>query len=124
MTNQSAVNWFEIPATDIGRAMKFYGTVMGWALDVVDFEGIKMAIFPHAGEGVGGALVQGQGCGTPSKEGAVVYLNGGEDLTIPLARIEAAGGKVVIPKTSIGPHGFFAQFIDSEGNRLALHSMK
>ena len=73
--------------------------------------------------GVGGAVVSGEGY-EPSDKGSIVYLNGGEDLAGPLEKVEAAGGKVVIPKTSIGENGFFAHFIDTEGNRVAFHSMK
>ena len=52
-----------------------------------------------------------------------VYLNGGDDLNIPLGRVEAAGGKIIMPKTDIQENGFIAQFIDTEGNRVAFHSM-
>ena len=72
--------------------------------------------------GIGGGIVQGNGF-EPSSKGALVYLNGGDDLSGPLSRVEAAGGKIVLPKTSIGPNGFMAHFIDTEGNKVALHSM-
>lgn len=73
--------------------------------------------------GVGGGLVQGEGF-EPSAKGTIVYLNGGEDLNISLGKVENAGEKIIMPKTSIGQNGFMAQFIDAEGNRVALHSMK
>ncbi len=73
--------------------------------------------------GVGGGLAQGEGF-VPSENGTLAYLNGGEDLEIPLARIENAGGKIILLKTSIGQNGFMAHFIDTEGNKVALHSMK
>ena len=60
----------------------------------------------------------------PSQEGTVVYLNAGDDLSEPLSKVEDAGGKVILPRTSIGENGFIAHFIDTEGNRVALHSMK
>ncbi len=119
----NTINWFEIPASDITRAMKFYTKVLEMKLETMEFEGTKMCIMAHSKDGVGGALVEGQGY-TPSDKGPLVYLNGGDDLAIPLARVVAAGGKIVLPKTSIGSHGFCAQFIDTEGNRLAFHSMK
>jgi predicted enzyme related to lactoylglutathione lyase len=53
----------------------------------------------------------------------LIYLDAGEDLTPVLGRVEPAGGKVVVPKTSIGEHGAIAVFIDSEGNRVGLHSL-
>jgi predicted enzyme related to lactoylglutathione lyase len=71
---------------------------------------------------IGGGLVEEEGY-EPSQQGALVYLNGGEDLDVPLARVEAAGGKVILPKTSISPNGFMARFTDTEGNRVAFHSM-
>lgn len=73
--------------------------------------------------GVGGGIVQGDGF-EPSTKGTLVYLNGGEDLSVPLSKVENAGGKIIMPKTAIGANGFMAQFIDTEGNRIALHSMK
>jgi predicted enzyme related to lactoylglutathione lyase len=71
---------------------------------------------------VGGCITHGNG-NKPNVEGALVYLNGGEDLGKPLARVEKAGGKVILPKTSIGENGFMAVFTDTEGNRVAFHSM-
>jgi predicted enzyme related to lactoylglutathione lyase len=73
-------------------------------------------------DGVGFGIVQGDGY-TPSTEGTVVYLNGGEDLALPLGKVEAAGGKVLSPKQGIGENGFMAFFQDTEGNKVGLHSM-
>lgn len=118
----NALNWFEIPATDIDRASRFYGTILAASLDVQEATpGFKMAMLPSE-EGVGGAIISGEGY-APSAEGSLVYLNGGEDLTTVLDRVEGAGGQVVAPKTSIGENGFIAYFTDSEGNRVGLHSM-
>ncbi len=116
-----SLNWFEIPTTDIRRAARFYGTILGTELEVSDTgRGYLMAMFPFEG-GVGGALVQGEGF-EPSSKGAVIYLTCGPDLSAALDRVEAAGGKVLTPKTNIGEHGFMAFLLDTEGNRLALHS--
>ena len=83
----------------------------------------KNAMLPaQMPEGIGGGIVQGPGF-EPSDKGSLIYLNGGDDLSGPLSRVEAAGGKIVLPKTSIGPNGFMAHFIDTEGNKVALHSM-
>jgi predicted enzyme related to lactoylglutathione lyase len=72
---------------------------------------------------VGGAIVHGGGV-TPSTEGTTVYLNGGDDLAPILSRVEPAGGSIAVPKTEIGnDFGFFALFIDTEGNKVGLHSM-
>jgi uncharacterized protein len=123
----NAINWFEIPVRDIDRAMNFYGAVFETQLQKQDMETSVMAFLPDHG-GVGGAIVQvhDQAWGyAPSHSGTIVYLNGGEDLSTPLSRVEAAGGKVITPKTDIGGgFGYFAFFEDTEGNRVGLHSMK
>jgi len=121
----NALNWFEIPATDISRAIKFYSTIFGYEnMQSMDFGGFKMAFFPMEGEGVGGALCQCDGY-KPSQEGALIYLNGGLDLANSLSKVEASGGKIILQKRQISEeYGYMALFIDSEGNRVALHSMK
>jgi len=118
-----AINWFEIPAKNFERAKAFYEQVLAIQMSL-PFEGMKYAMFPadmQKGE-IGGGLVEEEGY-EPSEQGPLVYLNGGDDLSIPLAKVEAAGGKIIMPKTSIGPNGFMARFIDTEGNRVAFHSM-
>ncbi|NER16856.1 VOC family protein [Spongiivirga citrea] len=125
MTN--AVNWFEIPVSNYERAKKFYSQVLGFEIidhDMGD-ENMKYGIFPYDMENnkVGGAIMQMEGM-NPSTDGSTVYLNGGDDLSVPLARVEAAGGKILMPKTDIKENGFIAQFTDTEGNRVAFHSME
>lgn len=121
MTN--AINWFEIPATDFERAKKFYETVLEIEM-ATPFPGMNYAMFPaEMGQGIGGGLVQEEGY-EPAEKGSLIYLNGGEDLSVPLARVEAAGGKIVMEKKSIGNNGFIAMFLDTEGNRVAFHSMQ
>lgn len=118
-----AVNWFEIPVKDLQRAKTFYESILDTTLHPFEGMGMKSAFFPadfNAGD-VGGCLVEGKGY-EPSDKGALIYLNAGEDLAVPLSKVEKAGGKVVLPKTSIGEHGFMAYFMDTEGNRLAFHS--
>ncbi len=120
MTN--ALNWFEIPASDIERAIKFYNTIFDIELIPMEMgDGFPMAMFP-AEDGVPGAVIQGEGY-TPSAEGSLIYLNGGEDLNNVLNRVEGAGGQVVSPKFDIGENGFAAFFLDTEGNKVGLHSM-
>ncbi|MCA6441237.1 MAG: VOC family protein [Chitinophagaceae bacterium] len=119
-----AINWFEIPASDFERAKKFYETVLAISMQLPSQE-MNYAMFPadmQSGE-IGGGLVEEKGY-EPSEKGSLVYLNGGEDLDVPLARVEAAGGKILTLKTSLGPNGFMATFLDTEGNRVAFHSMK
>lgn len=120
-----AINWFEVPVKDLDRAKQFYETVLNAEMPVFEAMGMKSAFFPcdmEKGE-IGGCLIQGNGYET-ALTGALIYLNGGDDLSVPLARVEAAGGKVVLPKTAIGPNGFMAYFVDTEGNKMAFHSMK
>jgi uncharacterized protein len=119
---ENALSWFEIPAEDIERAVRFYNTIFD--TELVRFEGssnFPMGMFPVE-SGVSGAVIQGEGY-APSSEGTIVYLNGGDDLNSVLSRVEGAGGKVLAEKMDIGEHGFAAFFLDSEGNRVGLHSM-
>ena len=121
---KNAINWFEIPAKDFVRAKKFYESVLAAIITEMPHPTLKYGILPADMEnGVGGGIVQGEGY-EPSDKGALIYLNGGDDLSIPLSRVEKAGGKITLPKTSIGQNGFMAQFVDTEGNKVALHSMK
>lgn len=119
----NAISWFEIPAANFERAVTFYEKVLNSSIHQQTFGGHQMGFLPMDGEGdVGGAIVAGEGY-QPSQEGALLYLNGGEDLQTPLQRVEAAGGEVVMPKTKISDeHGYMAVFLDTEGNRMAFHS--
>lgn len=121
---KNSINWYEIPVTDFDRAKNFYETMMGVEIQIMPHPHLKYGVLPGdmMGGGVTGGLVQGQGY-EPSQTGTLIYLNGGDDLAVPLGRVEEAGGQVVMPKTSIGGNGFMAQFIDTEGNKIALHSM-
>jgi len=122
-TMKNAINWFEIPATDYERAKKIYNTLLGIEIADMPMPEGKYGMFPYDNDnnGVGGGLIQMAGA-TPSADGITIYLNGGDDLSAPLARVEAAGGKVLMPKTDIGENGFMAQLLDTEGNKVALHS--
>lgn len=123
---KSAINWYEIPVSDLNRAKKFYSTVLGYELADMPMPGLpfKYSRFPvEQGEGVGGVLVEGPGY-KPSAEGTMVYLNCGEDLSGSLSKVEKAGGKILLQKTPVGALGFMAHFIDSEGNRVAFFSLK
>ena len=118
---KNAINWFEIPATNFERAVRFYSEILKIEMHRETIAGSQMGIF-QSEDGVGGAVVSGDGY-EPTDKGSLIYLNGGEDLAAPLSRVEKAGGKVIVPKTQITPEiGFFALFIDTEGNKVALHS--
>ncbi len=115
--------WFEIPSTDFNRAVSFYEQVFKVKLNFEEMGSFRMGVFPHAGEAVSGCVIHGDGY-TPGAMGSVVYLNGADDLAQPLARVEKSGGKVMVPKTKISDeNGYFAQFLDTEGNRVGLYSM-
>lgn len=115
------INWFEIPAYNFDRAVAFYNQIYGITMDTTEINGYSMAFFP-AKNGIGGAVVAGEGC-TPNTTGPLLYLNGGKDLENVLSKVEEAGGRVIMQKSLINEAvGYFALFMDTEGNRLALHS--
>lgn len=117
------ISWVEIPATNFERAITFYKQVLGQDITEMDMFGTKMGLFASDSETVSGAIVQGEGY-TPSTEGPLVYLNGGEDLQAILDKVEPNHGKVIVAKTQISPEmGYFGLFIDTEGNKMGLHSM-
>lgn len=119
-----ALNWFEIPVSNFARAKSFYEKVMGTTIETMEMGPVTMGMLSTDQDAVGGAIVYGDG-GSPSTNGTLVYLNGGDDLAPMLARALQAGGAVLVPKTEIGNgFGFFAHFSDSEGNKVGLHSMK
>ena len=126
MAHDNAISWFEIGVTDLERATRFYEAIFGDSLIPMELENIKMRMFPITDmqNGVGGALVDSGGFHKPSlTDGPLVYLNGNPDLQHILDKVPAAGGTVMVPKTSISPeYGFMAVFIDTEGNRIGLHS--
>lgn len=124
---KNAISWFEIPTIDIERAQNFYETIFQVKLAPLETDDFKMRMFPLEDpmNGVGGAIVKTDGFHVPSAtDGPLIYLNGNPDVQIILDRVEAAGGKIMVPKTMISEdYGYMAVFIDSEGNRIALHSV-
>ena len=124
---QNAISWFEIPATDLERAQKFYETIFAIDMIPMDKPDMRMRMFPidDMMTGIGGALVESNGFHKSSAtDGPLIYLNANPDLQFVLDKIEIAGGKITMPKTEISPeHGFMAVFEDTEGNRMALHSI-
>jgi len=122
---QPCISWFEIPTADLERAVRFYETVLAVTLKREDMGPMRMALFPgDPTDPVGGALCRMEGGNPPGPMGTVVYLFAGDDLAGPLARVEPAGGQVIVPKTLITPEiGHYAVFRDSEGNHVGLYSM-
>ena len=128
LTNmKNAISWFEIPTQDIGRAQKFYETIFGITMMPMDMPNIKMRMFPldDMMTDVGGAIVDSGGFHKPSAtDGPLIYLQANPDVQIILDRVVAAGGSIMVPKTEISPeYGFMAVIIDTEGNRIGLHSV-
>lgn len=123
---KNAINWFEIPVKNYERAKQFYTTVLG--TEITDHhmpeQNTKYGVFAYDPEsnGVGGAIIEAEGQNS-STEGATIYFNGGNDLELQLSRVVRCGGKILMPKMDIGENGFIAQFLDTEGNRIALHNM-
>ena len=119
------INWFEIPVTDMSRAVRFYEATLDIKFNLQDMGDMKLAVFPYSGDATGGALCQHPQYKPAASGGVIVYLNGGDDLAEPLGRAVVAGGQVVMPKTLITPEiGYMGFFKDSEGNVIALHSAK
>ncbi|MBV6511201.1 MAG: VOC family protein [Ignavibacteriales bacterium] len=122
MSDRNLINWFEIPAVGFERACGFYSKVLGVEIERTSMGEFKMGMFPMSMSTVSGAIVTGEGY-IPSTEGSYIYLNANPDLNDALGRVEAAGGKILVPKTLITPeHGFFAIIMDTEGNKIHLHS--
>jgi predicted enzyme related to lactoylglutathione lyase len=115
------VSWFEIPAVDFQQAVNFYNQIFNITMEQNTTDVNAMAFFPVT-TGIGGSIIAGQGY-VPSDCGPLIYLNGGKDLNNVLNKVEQAGGRVILPKTLINEEmGYFAIFIDSQGNKLALYS--
>jgi len=112
----------EIPTIDFSRAIAFYQAILDISIEEIEMDGIQMGLFPNDGESISVQLIKG-GEYKISRDGTIVYLNAGNDLQTVANKIEANGGKIIAPKTEIGPDmGFYAMFIDTEGNKLGLHS--
>ncbi len=122
-TMKPYISIFEIPATDLPRAVAFYQAVLDVEIEQMEMPGFALGILPYENREVHGVIAKGEGY-VPSAEGPTLYLNAGEDLKPMLDKVEPNGGKILVPKT---PHadesGFFALFLDSEGNKMGLHSL-
>ena len=118
----SYLSSFEIPAADLGRAVGFYEAVLGIEIEQMEIPGMKMGLFPYEGQVLTGIIVEGEGY-NPSPDGVAIYLNAGDQLESMLEKVEANGGSIVVPKTAHADEsGYFAMFLDSEGNRIGLNS--
>jgi predicted enzyme related to lactoylglutathione lyase len=120
MPNQ--VVWFDIPAAELDRAIKFYNAVLGLDLKKEAHGDIAMAVFPHSRHGEVSGCIFASKDARPSAFGPLLYLNCQGRLDDAIANVEKNGGKIITPKHPIGPYGSRAIILDSEGNRVALHS--
>ena len=116
------VVWFDLPATDVERAILFYSTVLNADISKVEGPEGPMGIFPHEKDDVAGCLYKKEG-GAPSGDGPLLYFNVQGRLEEATSLVEKNGGKIVQPAHSIAPNGSRSVVMDSEGNRIALHSM-
>ncbi|WP_025739902.1 VOC family protein [Aquimarina pacifica] len=115
------IQWLEIATIDIERAKDFYSKVFHLEFQLLETPDSKMYMFGEpARPGSAGSLIQSADS-KPSTDGTIIYFSC-EDVATEAGRVEEAGGKLIIPKTDIGEFGFFAQLIDTEGNRIGLHS--
>lgn len=122
MQPQNMINWFEIPVTDFDRARSFYETIFDIEMSVTSMQGYKMAFFPAFEGKISGAICFGEGY-IPSGAGSLLYLNANPDVNLVLDRAIQAGGRIIVPKTLISAEvGYYAFIVDTEGNRIALHS--
>lgn len=115
----NAITWFELPTTNLDRAVAFYSAVLDVEVAKRDFGGEMQGFFPYQ-DGVGGALIQ-RADTKPSADGPILYLNAAPDIEGAVGRVTEAGGQVLMPVTPIGDPGVIAIILDSEGNRVGLH---
>jgi predicted enzyme related to lactoylglutathione lyase len=114
--------WVDIPALDLDRAIRFYRAVLGAEVTKEGGPGFTFGLFEHAGQDVGGCVYVPEEDNRPSLMGPLVYLNADGRLQDAVTAVPAQGGTVLQPPHPIGPHGWRAVVVDSEGNRVALHS--
>lgn len=122
MLKTNPIGWISIPAADVPRAVKFYNQVFDLKLEINEEMGHPMAFLPGDQQSYGAMGAISAGPTPPGLDGAIAFFACDGDLSNALGRVESAGGKVLEQKTPIGPYGFVAQFRDSEGNRIGLHS--
>ena len=121
------VGWFEIPVTDMDRARTFYETVFEVGIQVHQIGELEMGWFPMADgkKGAAGSLVKHPDFYHPSSTAGVVIYFSCKDVAVSLERVSRAGGTVLQPKKAVGEgYGYMGLFLDTEGNRIALHSQK
>ena len=114
------VVWFDLPVADLERASRFYAAVLGIKVSREKAGNFSFAVLEHGATGNGGCLIPN--AKEVSAAGILVYMNVDGRIRDALAQVQRHGGRVLKAIESIGPHGFRAIVLDSEGNRIALHS--
>jgi hypothetical protein len=122
--SKNTVVWADIPVVDLNRAIAFYSKVLNEAVTLQKMEGWQYGLLPHSMDGVSGCLAMADDDNQPSRTGPLLYLSVNGRLDEAVEIVQANGGEVLRPKHPIGPYGFRAIIVDSEGNRIALHSEK
>ncbi len=115
------VVWFDMPVQDLERAIRFYSAVLGAKVHKEQFPDLAIGILPH-GEGEISGCLYPSSVHQPAAQGPLLYLNCSGRLDAAIAAVQPNNGKVLQPKHAIGRYGFRAVVLDSEGNRVALHS--
>lgn len=123
MSNSNTICWVDIPVTNLARSIKFYSTVLGQKVTKESMPGLEFGLLPHANDNVSGCLVCSKGH-KPAKQGPLVYISVEGRMDAALKAVKKARGKILVAKEQIGPYGFRAIILDTEGNRVALHSTK
>ena len=113
------VNWFEIPAEDVSRAASFYEAIFETKLGTMPGPEGEIRTFANGDTPTG--CVSRSSHNRPSKTGTLIFLGVPGAVSDVAGRVESSGGLLTMPSTSLGPHGYMAQFVDTEGNRVALH---
>jgi predicted enzyme related to lactoylglutathione lyase len=121
----NSLNWFEIPASDIDRSKKFYETIFDIQMESFVMGETQMSFFPYdPGSGKATGAIAQSAQHKSSMEGSIIYLNANPNMDNVMARVESAGGKVLVPKMSIGENGNIAFIMDTEGNNVGIHSVE
>jgi hypothetical protein len=119
---KSLISIFEIPASEVSRAIDFYQAILDIKIEKMEMPDMEMGILPYEGQAVTGVIIRAEGY-QPSANGVTIYLNGGDNLQVVLDKVAKHGGKILVPKTlHADESGYFALFLDSEGNKIGLHS--
>ena len=121
---KNAISWFEIPTTHLASAQAFYESVLACHMRREPMGPSEGAVFPYAGEGVGGAVMAGSTAPVPGAGGTLIYLDASPSLDAVLGRVTAAGGGIAMPRQALPPGlGFIAHITDLDGNRVGLHAL-